>query len=269
MLSNYKDNSFLKFCRFIKLISKACLIPHPAKAQFGGEDFYFISKNNTTIGVADGVGGWADIPGSNSSKYSHDLMNFCDKYSDITNPLLILQTAYQNLDFSVQGSTTALVAQICDNSKLHICNVGDSALGVFRNGKLVFQTQDTLHGFNFPFQLGSRQIDKPSDGSYDIVQIKEGDVIISGTDGLWDNMWNIDIENAIAENLKKSLSKSKIMQSLADFLAKTSNRNGKDQSFNSPFSDACSKKYGRKYIGGKLDDVTVVASYAANDKVNE
>lgn len=267
MLSNFKDKT--KFCRFFKLISKACLIPHPEKAHFGGEDFYFISKNNITIGVADGVGGWAGIPGSSSAKYSHDLMNLCNKYSDITNPLLILQAAYNDLDFSIQGSTTALVAQICDNSKLHICNVGDSALGIFRNGKLIFQTQDTLHGFNFPFQLGSRQIDKPSDGSYDIVPIKEGDVIISGTDGLWDNMWNADIEKVISENLTKSMPKTKIMQLIADLLAKTSNKNGKDQSFKSPFSDECSKKSGQKYIGGKLDDVTVVASYVVNDKINE
>lgn len=270
MLSNFHKKASSNFCRFFKIISKACLIPHPEKAHFGGEDYYFISKNNTTVGVADGVGGWSDIPGSNSSKYSRDIMNFCNKYSDITNPLIILQAAYNDLDFSVPGSTTALVAQICDNSKLHICNVGDSALGIFRNGKLVFQTQDTVHGFNFPFQLGFRKIDKPSDGTYDIFPIQEGDIIISGTDGLWDNMWNTDIERAISETLNKTLTKSKIMQILADSLAKTSNKNGKDQSFNSPFADACSKKYGQKYLGGKLDDVTVIASYVVDDnKVKE
>ncbi|OHT02412.1 Protein phosphatase PTC7 like protein [Tritrichomonas foetus] len=268
MLSNSKNNKINSFARFLKIISKACLIPHPEKAHFGGEDYYFISKNNTTIGVADGVGGWADHPGASSTKYSHDLMNFCNECSYITDPLLILQTAYEKLDFSIKGSTTALVAQVCDKS-LHVCNVGDSALSVYRKNKRVFQTTDTLHGFNFPYQLGSAKRDNPSDGTYDIVPIQPGDVIVAGSDGLWDNVWNNDIEKHIEKVVIDSNSKHEMMQKLADLLGNDAHKNGKDRLFNSPFAqDALN--HGYRYIGGKLDDVTVVASIVVEDeKVNE
>lgn len=40
------------------LVSGATVIPHPSKVDKGGEDAYFVSSNQKSIGVADGVGGW-------------------------------------------------------------------------------------------------------------------------------------------------------------------------------------------------------------------
>lgn len=37
------------------------MIPHPAKADRGGEDAYFICDRGFAMGVADGVGGWAEV----------------------------------------------------------------------------------------------------------------------------------------------------------------------------------------------------------------
>ena len=39
------------------------MIPHPAKADRGGEDAYFICDRGSCMGVADGVGGWAEVSG--------------------------------------------------------------------------------------------------------------------------------------------------------------------------------------------------------------
>lgn len=41
----------------LQLVSGACELPHPQKRSTGGEDAWFICSN--TVGVADGVGGWA------------------------------------------------------------------------------------------------------------------------------------------------------------------------------------------------------------------
>lgn len=41
----------------LRLDSGVCGLPHPQKRATGGEDAWFISSN--TVGVADGVGGWA------------------------------------------------------------------------------------------------------------------------------------------------------------------------------------------------------------------
>jgi hypothetical protein len=41
----------------LRLVSGVCELPHPQKRATGGEDAWFIHEK--TIGVADGVGGWA------------------------------------------------------------------------------------------------------------------------------------------------------------------------------------------------------------------
>lgn len=44
----------------LSLRSGACSLPHPDKIDTGGEDAYFISANESVLGVADGVGGWRE-----------------------------------------------------------------------------------------------------------------------------------------------------------------------------------------------------------------
>lgn len=41
-----------------RLDTQVFMIPHPSKADKGGEDAYFASCDGKSIGVADGVGGW-------------------------------------------------------------------------------------------------------------------------------------------------------------------------------------------------------------------
>ena len=55
------------------LATGAAMIPHPAKQEKGGEDAYFIAEH--CLGVADGVGGWAEI-GVDPGLYSSQLMDF-------------------------------------------------------------------------------------------------------------------------------------------------------------------------------------------------
>ncbi|KAH0785435.1 putative protein phosphatase 2C 80 [Histomonas meleagridis] len=252
------------FIRKLKLLSSHALIPHPQKKNFGGEDYFFISPDQKTIGVADGVGGWSDQPGANSAKYSHDLMNFCKNNSNLSDPLSILEKSYNQLDFSIKGSTTALVAKLKDKI-LHICNVGDSALSIYRDGKLIFLTEDSVHGFNFPKQLGYTKTDQPKDGTYDQIPVQKGDLLIAGTDGVWDNVWNEDIEKIIQKvmNLKDKNVSEKIKE-IAEEIAKTANENGKNTEYYSPFAQSASN-LGYIYNGGKLDDVTVVSSLVIDD----
>lgn len=49
----------------LSLVSGACELPHPQKRATGGEDAWFICSN--TVGVADGVGGWARKVSSSSA----------------------------------------------------------------------------------------------------------------------------------------------------------------------------------------------------------
>jgi protein phosphatase PTC7 len=241
------------------------MIPHPAKAHRGGEDAFFIGKDHRTVGVADGVGGWAGTPGADPAKYSRDLMKFCNENAHAGNPQEILEIACKKLDFTILGSTTALVAQIRDKS-VHTCNVGDSACALFGNSVAKMISRFTVLGFNFPCQIGSHKRNWPTDGAYDITTIAEGDVLVLGTDGLWDNIWMRNVEmlvRSVMRNLDRCL-KSTLVKNIADGLAELAHVNGGRQDFESPFSVEA-RRAGFLHRGGKLDDVTVVASVVVAD----
>ena len=71
-------------------------LPHPDKAQTGGEDAFFVSSHGQgAFGVADGVGGW-NMEGVDPSRYSRSAptsppllhwmtdLAFCTVLSDIS-----------------------------------------------------------------------------------------------------------------------------------------------------------------------------------------
>lgn len=59
----------------------AFVLPHPEKMAKGGEDWYFIAANCRAIGVADGVGGWAEV-GVDAGAYARGIMNHAATVAD-------------------------------------------------------------------------------------------------------------------------------------------------------------------------------------------
>ena len=53
--------------RLMVLLAGGVNLPHPAKAETGGEDAFFVSRG--AVGVADGVSAWAR-EGINAALYS-------------------------------------------------------------------------------------------------------------------------------------------------------------------------------------------------------
>jgi protein phosphatase PTC7 len=168
-----------------------CFLPHPEKAEKGGEDAYFVSSNqrfwgrdntphcaaarlsswghvclNVTqnimanalsmlAGVADGVGSWSDV-GVDAGEYSRLLMAEAKLLAEETQPSqlaprLILKAAHQRT--TVRGSSTACILAL-EGDHLHSANLGDSGFLIVRNGEVVFQSPQQQHHFNFPYQLG-------------------------------------------------------------------------------------------------------------------
>ena len=66
--------------------------------------------------------------------------------------------------------------------------------------------QAQQHSFNCPYQLASPtkwpEADTADDADVYEVEMLPGDVIVLGSDGLFDNMWNFELEAIIAEHLK-------------------------------------------------------------------
>ena len=55
------------------------------------------------------------------------------------------------------------------------------------NASLVYEYEEHTHGFNFPFQIGSEG-DNPNTSLTKQHEINHNDILIVGTDGLFDNV---------------------------------------------------------------------------------
>ena len=240
------------------LLVSACVNrPHPDKAKTGGEDSCFVSKINNAVGVADGVGGWIDVPGANASKYSRDLMSFSNESSDLQDSLLILEAAYDRIDKTVMGSSTATVAKVV-GTDISIANVGDSGCSLYRNFIEIYHTRPTLHGLNFPYQLGFQSETVPANGTHDIIPVEDGDILVCASDGLWDNLYKSDIEQIIQEHM--SISDPELYaQETANELVRKAAAKAEDINADTPFADEV-RHHGYAYQGGKQDDITVVVA---------
>jgi protein phosphatase PTC7 len=142
----------------MSLSSAAALIPHPSKQDKGGEDAFFISPSTACVGVADGVGGWAEI-GVDPGLYSRELMRRCqDEVESVKAGMLGPDTPQRALEAAhaateARGSCTACVLCLL-GATLHGSNLGDSGFMVVRAGRLAFMSPQQQHEFNFPYQVG-------------------------------------------------------------------------------------------------------------------
>ncbi|XP_016437419.1 putative protein phosphatase 2C 55 [Nicotiana tabacum] len=241
----------------LKLNSGSFYLPHPAKVKIGGEDAHFIYGPAQAIGVADGVGGWADL-GIDAGEYARELMSnsistIQEEPKDSIDLIKVLEKAH--IRTKARGSSTACIIALTDED-LYAVNLGDSGFMLVRHGSAIFKSPAQLHGFNFPYQLeGSSAGDLPSLAEVFKIAVAPGDVVIAGTDGLFDNLYDADITGVVLHAVEAGLGP----QMTAQKIAVLAQQRAMDPTKPSPFSDAA-KEAGFEYHGGKLDDITVVVS---------
>lgn len=267
-LSHSADSSTEKIpsVRALKLNSGSCYLPHPDKEETGGEDAHFICSDKQAIGVADGVGGWADF-GVDAGKYARELMSNSvsavqEEPKGSVDPARVLEKAYRST--KARGSSTACIVALTDQG-LHAINLGDSGFMVVRDGCTVFRSPAQQHDFNFTYQLESGNAgDLPSSGQIFTIPVAPGDVIVAGTDGLFDNLYNNDITAVVVHAVRAGLGP----QVTAQKIAALARQRAQDKNRQTPFSSAA-QHAGIRYYGGKLDDITVVVSYITSDDKEE
>ncbi|KAL2460451.1 putative protein phosphatase 2C 62 [Abeliophyllum distichum] len=238
------------------LSSSAVLLPHPSKVLTGGEDAYFIS-GHSWLGVADGVSQWS-LEGVNPGIFAQELIKNCEIIvSDCTgdsvnNPVEILKHSVDRTQSP--GSSTVLIAYF-DGQALQVANIGDSGFIILRHGTVYEKSSPMLHEFHFPVQ-----IERGDDPSYLTeeyrVDLEEGDVIITATDGLFDNLYEQEISSIVLALLDSD----KRLEEIAELLATQAQEVGRSASSRSPFADAAQAAGYVGYSGGKLDDVAVIVS---------
>lgn len=88
------------------------------------------------------------------------------------------------------------------------------------------------------------------------VPVESGDVIVTGTDGLFDNLYNNEITAVVVHGIRAGLEP----QVMAQKIAALARQRAQDKNRQTPFSTAA-QHAGYRYYGGKLDDITVLVSF--------
>jgi protein phosphatase PTC7 len=89
------------------------------------------------------------------------------------------------------GASTALVVSLRGATLEWAC-VGDSAFAVLRGGRVVHRSAPQQHSFNCPYQLSAAGGDRLADADVGEVPVADGDVVVVGTDGLFDNVFDVE-----------------------------------------------------------------------------
>ena len=128
---------------------------------------------------------------------------------------------------------------------------------LIRNRETIFRNEEQQHSFNFPYQLGTTGSDTPKDAQEYTLKVQRGDIIVMGSDGLFDNVFDediLDIVNSFGSKKKQN------PQLMSDALLKRAREVAEDsRSRYSPFQERA-KEEGFYYQGGKMDDTTVLVS---------
>ncbi len=237
-----------------------------------------------------------------------------------THPLFMLERAFQVVaEKNVKGSTTCVLLTLDPRlGVLNAANIGDSGYLVARlnpdassssssssssstsntapyllsedesndDGKpqrfIAYRSPPQEHDFGRPFQLGHHEAtDKPSDAMLSTFFLENDDVIVVGTDGLWDNVSEKEIL-AVIENRIKSSSAStssssssslgsnqaflnkKEVDACAKELTQKAFEHANDRSRTTPYSLAATEHFDMVYNGGKKDDITVLVCKIKN-----
>mmetsp|Transcript_1085 Transcript_1085/g.1239 ORF Transcript_1085/g.1239 Transcript_1085/m.1239 type:complete len:264 (+) Transcript_1085:96-887(+) len=249
---------------YLRFNATAVCIPHPAKAQRGGEDAFFISSDGKSLGVFDGVGGW-NKHGVDPGVFSKALALGCKKAAEngVKKPTDMMKHAYK-LVAGVPGSSTAIVITLQDG-RLRSANIGDSGFMLLRQDmeKIhALRSHEQQHGFNHPYQLATVvPSDLPDNADELDVDVKRGDVIICYSDGFSDNIYTSDAVDILRRHLTGSPSNPVDIDGFSKELAFSAFQLASKPDYVSPFvKNAQAQGYDR-VSGGKMDDITVIAGY--------
>lgn len=244
--------------------------------------------------VADGVGGWNQYgidPSAYSKKLCHLINNCCKKYEDkisyqcdiynytkvrFNETIIknwIIQAVHENTE---KGSSTICVLYLDKLNKiLYSAFLGDSCYLIARpvsvgNFQLICKSEEQSHGFNIPYQIGTGG-DNPCFAKTDRHKIERNDIVIVASDGLWDNVEVNKIIECLNDFSRRAFSMQIDTCAFAKKLSYIAEDLSRDKSYYSPF---CKKaieynKSGKKYLGGKPDDITIVVGQIILSNKNE
>jgi protein phosphatase PTC7 len=236
------------------------------KLRDENEDAYF--HTGKSLGIADGVSAWRKYR-IDAGQFAREMMGHCREIcltSDSSSQEVVKGLSGAHNKMQAYGSCTVSLGFLV-GPHLSLSILGDSSAIVVRwvSGRpaIVFRTGVLVHSFNTPYQLAkvpkyldcaSFIHDKSVDALHFSIDIAPGDLLIMGSDGLWDNLYDDDLISLLeGEDVLSP-------QGVADMLGNQAYLNSKSKA-SGPFQEAVQQAYpGALWRGGKTDDVTVLAA---------
>jgi protein phosphatase PTC7 len=232
------------------------ILPHPAKVRWGGEDATFIKGR--TFGVFDGVSGAEKLYGVPlySRTLASEMKKQCGTSSETVQDMTsYLTSAASYADGAATGASTAVVASIGESGFLQALNVGDSCCMVIRDGKVTAKTREISHYWECPYQLSEDSPDQPKDGTKLNVELISGDLVIMGSDGVFDNVNDDQLLDLVTES--PTVKPTPLAKKICDLSRKVS----LDKTVVTPYSKQAQRRGDEDFrdgLGGKLDDVSCI-----------
>lgn len=265
---------------------------------YGGEDAYIVRPSDPyVLGVADGVYAWRE-ENIDAGLFSQGLLKEAMAAIEGSGaemratPGLALKQAYEELmRQKVLGSSVACLAvidRVQDGDiegkgarfRLNSANLGDSGYMILRRTKIklnqldvVFQTSPLEWTFGCPYQLGHHEGScTPEQAQLYSQRVYPGDIIVMGSDGLFDNVSVEAVRRAIetlqngGEHVQESTSGNAVYsiktpvsaRAIATALGNMAFAASVNKTSRTPYSVAASEEFNLIFQGGKKDDITVV-----------
>ncbi|QIW95438.1 hypothetical protein AMS68_000956 [Peltaster fructicola] len=264
-----------------------------------GDDALLVSEN--LLATNDGVGAWAKKERGHAPLWSRLIVHFMGMAAEKDgygakeegkepDPIQYLEDAYEATKEALApptewfGTTTVTAAVLhwrSDNTEhpiLYVSQLGDSKGLVVRPSekKVIFGTEEQWHYFDCPRQLGTNSPDTPKGNAVlSVVEVEEGDIVLTMSDGVTDNMWEYEIADKVVEALDKWKANSEhdadtplaeAMKYVAQQLVLSARQIAEDPFAESPFMERAVEE-GLAIEGGKPDDISVVAGLVQRKKV--
>lgn len=252
------------------------------------------------LAVADGVGGWRKVgvdPSAFSQTLMYHAAEISKNptenfLNDENRPRTLIYDAFWKLveDFNTGkkkpfGSSTACVVMINrETGQLKFGNLGDSGFvllspvdiveGLGTKYRIKFKSESQQHRFNMPYQItlappngrvsdtsGLMATDSTSSPPQKL-SVESGDIVILMTDGVIDNVFDDELEELVSTSVtihSRKHSASEVPRLVAQDIAFKARELSENSLRESPFTVEA-RKHGLNQLGGKEDDITVVAA---------
>lgn len=185
-------------------------------------------------------------------------------------------------------------SELAENHLLDVVFVGDCSFMVLRDGRILYVSEEQQHNLDYPYQLGSGSKDVPSDGVRLLIPVRRGDVVLMGSDGVFDNVYPKHLARILWDTLSPvyrdhgypnlapeaggpgNAQRKKRINQLADDMMialhtctvkilEVATSFSKDIRSDTPYASKCIED-GALYEGGKPDDMTVLVSVIGHEE---